>query len=211
METAMPTDINKAQDARLANIAGGVIPIWRQQIEQCLHASSLTVADLLVSFFAVADELIMAIGRSAHLNKDLSSQLDGILKEINELRAKTVAVGKDTALSHKVLHESVGRAFQSLLALTSAYQELGDINLNVRDNVDQILVALQNEDRMSQILTHVCEDMRRLEVSLEKGPAALPDLKAWMDTLRATYTTPEEHAVHTGESEPAPAAGIDFF
>ncbi|MBI5926656.1 MAG: hypothetical protein HY836_13775 [Aquabacterium sp.] len=209
----MSTDIKAEQDDRLAAITRGVMPIWRQQIDQCLRASSSTVVDLLVSFFAVADELIQAIGRSEHLNKDLSAQLDGILKEIEGLRAKATVVGKDGALSHQVLHESVGSVFHSLVELTSASQVLCDLNGNVRKNLDQILVALQHEDRMTQILTHVCEDMRKLEDHLATGTTALPDLNDWLAALQATYSTPEEHAVHGGggSNEPAPAAGIDFF
>lgn len=209
----MSTDINAEQDERLATITRGVIPIWRQQIEQCLRASSSTVVDLLVSFFAVADELIQAIGRSEHLNKDLSAQLDGILKEIEGLRAKATIVGKDGALSHQVLHESVGSVFNSLVELTSASQALCDLNGNVRQNLDQILVALQHEDRMTQILAHVCDDMRRLEDHLVTGGPVLPDLTGWLAVLEATYSTPEERAIHSGEcdKEPAPAAGIDFF
>lgn len=208
----MSTNTKTEQDDRLAAIVRGVIPIWRQQIDQCLRASSSTVVDLLVSFFAVADELIQAIGRSEHLNKDLSAQLDGILKEIEGLRAKATVVGKDGVLSHQILHESVGSVFNSLVELTSASQALCDLNGNVRQNLDQILVALQHEDRMSQILTHVCEDMQKLEGHLATGEAALPDLDSWLAALQATYSTPEEHAVHGGGSnEPAPAAGIDFF
>lgn len=209
----MSTNVKAEQDDRLAEIARGVIPIWRQQIDQCLRASSSTVVDLLVSFFAVADELIQAIGRSEHLNKDLSSQLDGILKEIEGLRAKATVAGKDGVLSHQILHESVGSVFNSLVELTSASQALCDLNGNVRQNLDQILVALQHEDRMSQILTHVCDDMRKLEDHVAAGSAALPDLNGWLDALKATYSTPEEHAVHGGDgpSEPTPAAGIDFF
>lgn len=209
----MSNNVSAQHDDRLAEITRGVIPIWRQQIEQCLRASSSTVVDLLVSFFAVADELIQAIGRSEHLNKDLSSQLDGILKEIEGLRAKATLAGKDGVLSHQILHESVGSVFHSLVELTSASQELCDLNGNVRQNLDQILVALQHEDRMSQILTHVCEDMRKLEAHVASDTSALPDIHGWLDALKATYSTPEEHAVHGGDgaSEPAPAAGIDFF
>lgn len=209
----MSTNVSVVRDERLAEIARGVIPIWRQQIDQCLLVSGSTVVDLLVSFFAVADELIQAIGRSEHLNKDLSSQLDGILKEIEGLRAKAAEASKDSAVSHHVLHESVGSVFNSLVELTSASQALCDLNGNVRQNLDQILVALQHEDRMSQILTHVCEDMRRLEDHLAEGASALPDLNSWLATLKASYSTPEEHAVHGGETPAAPAraAGIDFF
>lgn len=209
----MPVDNNEqgVPDDRLAHIARGVMPIWRQQIDQCLRASSSTVVDLLVSFFAVADELIQAIGRSEHLNKDLSLQLDGILKEIEGLRVKAADVSKDGALSHHVLHESVGSVFKSLVELTSASQALCDLSGNVRENLDQILVALQHEDRMSQILTHVCEDMGRLEAHLMDGAPALPDLETWLATLKASYSTPEEHAVHDGETTNEPAPGIDFF
>lgn len=197
----------------LSPIAIAVVPIWRRQIEHCLTESGATVVDLLVSFFAVADELIKAIASSSDVSQHLSLHLDSVVQEIESLRQQSVSFEGRSPAAHELLHNSVSKVFSGLLALTSASQVLSDLHANVRHNLDQILVALQHEDRMSQILSHVCEDMSRMEQCNTRGEAQypVPEPEAWLATLKASYTTPEERQVHDGLCPGAAATGVEFF
>lgn len=209
----MATTEFATRGTQLSGITQAVLPIWRSHIEQCLRVSSSTVVDLLVSFFAVADDLIQAISRSEGLNKGLQDQLDSVMRDVEALRPQATDLDRSAGQSHQALYQAVGGIFQSLLELTSASQSLASLHARVRQNLDQILVALQHEDRMSQILNHVCDDMGRLEAMLAAPDTPLPDPEVWLDTLRASYTTPEERAVHDGnpDGKTTTSAGIDFF
>ena len=83
--------------------------------------------------------------------------------------------------------------------------------------ISDVLVALQFQDRVSQMLSHIRNDLNKLEQRLldrrtqaAQGEALKPiDTKAWLDELAKTYTTAEQLAVHHGKT-PASAASSDI-
>lgn len=77
----------------------------------------------------------------------------------------------------------------------------------IRQEIDEVLIAVQSQDRITQMLQHVQADQERLADNL--SAAAGPDCDAlqparWLDALRSTYTTPEEQAAHDGLPLPPP-------
>ena len=77
----------------------------------------------------------------------------------------------------------------------------------VRDEIDQVLVAVQSQDRINQMLQHTSADQERLLAHLKDGStthAGAFDPDAWLAQLRATYTTPQELAAHEGRPVPQP-------
>ncbi len=79
----------------------------------------------------------------------------------------------------------------------------------IRQEIDEVLVAVQSQDRITQMLQHVQADQERLADNLTASGG--PDCEAlqptrWLDALRSTYTTPEEQAAHDGLPLPPPAS-----
>ena len=77
-------------------------------------------------------------------------------------------------------------------------QDLVAEGQEVRQEIDQVLIAVQSQDRISQMLAHVHEDMDRLhqwlDVPADQRMHQSPP--KWLDALQSSYTTPEEHAAH---------------
>ncbi|HZX27926.1 MAG TPA: methyl-accepting chemotaxis protein [Telluria sp.] len=78
----------------------------------------------------------------------------------------------------------------------------------LRKELDDVLVALQFQDRVGQILSHVLADVDRLESHL-RNAEPLPDPAAWLAELARSYTTEEQHRLHG--AAPAGVTGITFF
>jgi methyl-accepting chemotaxis protein len=77
----------------------------------------------------------------------------------------------------------------------------------VRDEIQDVLVNLQFQDRVSQILSHIIADMQRLEAMLNEAVQApagqlppKPDTRQWLADLKRSYTTHEQHALHSHAS-----------
>ena len=76
----------------------------------------------------------------------------------------------------------------------------------VQSSVEEVLVNLQFQDRVSQILGHVIDDMEKLvgavadqETRLRHGePVIAIDTSEWLRSLQKTYTTLEQVDVHRG-------------
>jgi len=90
----------------------------------------------------------------------------------------------------------------------------------IRDEISDVLVSLQFQDRTSQILSHVRNNMdslhRRLaECRQEQGRSGQRtqiDAKAWLAEMELTYATEEQRQIHRGaQSAAAAAQEITFF
>ncbi|NVM75821.1 methyl-accepting chemotaxis protein [Duganella sp. SG902] len=93
--------------------------------------------------------------------------------------------------------------------LAAAAQHMRAHSAAVGQELEQVLVALQFQDRVSQILGQVRADMDKLERHL--APDAPPgplDPRRWLDDLAASYTAPEQHLRLARAAAPA-AGGAD--
>jgi methyl-accepting chemotaxis protein len=93
----------------------------------------------------------------------------------------------------------------------------------VQSSVEEVLVNLQFQDRVSQILGHVINDMEKLvgaiadqETRLRHGePVIAIDTGEWLRALQKTYTTLEQVDVHRGsgsaKSKGSNNSEITFF
>jgi len=81
----------------------------------------------------------------------------------------------------------------------------------LQGDISDILVALQFQDRSSQILQQVGTDIQRLAAALgEDAPRSL-EPGNWLRDMQASYTTPEQHALHQQGSTAADTPAITFF
>lgn len=80
-------------------------------------------------------------------------------------------------------------------------------------DIEQALVHFQAQDRFSQVLGCVAEDMDRLGAWLAQGGDPQADLAGpWLARLDASYTMEEQRsASHGGASISKAPAAIDFF
>ena len=98
--------------------------------------------------------------------------------------------------------------------------DLQQQSANVADEIAQVLVALQFQDRVSQMLTLITRDLGKLEQQLDERQAsslsghALTPMASdrWLQELSTAYTMPEQHAIHGGNTHAkADASEITFF
>ena len=95
--------------------------------------------------------------------------------------------------------------------LSAAAELLQREGREIGEEVAEVLVALQFQDRVGQMLAHVHQDMAKLSHQID-GHNRL-DVQEWLRDLAATYTTSEQHAVHQGRAEcrTTTASDITFF
>jgi methyl-accepting chemotaxis protein len=92
--------------------------------------------------------------------------------------------------------------------LCNSSQQLRDRNNEVQDDVANVLVNLQFQDRVGQMLGHVTADVNKLNEVLvnargKRQQGGIPDaidVKRWLRELEQTYTTLEQVQIHRGGS-----------
>jgi len=195
-----------------ASLLKQVLPLWRQQIEFVRIQANETTMALLTSFMAVADDLVQAALNSKDFSQDVANRISVLMKEVDSLKLKGLTQAEEQKLRSACLEETVRDVFSSLVELTSNSKELSDFHDQIQVNIEQIFLSLQNEDRLSQIMQHVHNDMLRMENACQ-GDASLNELQVdkWLAQMKESYTTAEQHAIHEGRPPQSERSSIDYF
>ncbi|TXT20677.1 MAG: methyl-accepting chemotaxis protein [Gallionellaceae bacterium] len=138
----------------------------------------------------------------------------GVAEKFSEEDARSAAEAEKTI--HRVLgsfKEVAGRLCESSDMLRRESE-------GIRMEISDMLVNLQFQDRASQILAHVRDNLdglhaRLQQFSAERGGGGSPtiDANAWLEEMALGYTTAEQRRNHgAGKVEAKPdAAEITFF
>jgi methyl-accepting chemotaxis protein len=89
---------------------------------------------------------------------------------------------------------------------------LRDAGRQAQTDIDNILMSLQAQDRLSQMLQSVTEDMARMERWLKGEPdEAAQSPSAWLGRLESSYTMEDMRSAHHGTSQIEQQAAVEFF
>lgn len=171
-------------------------------------------------FAVVADEVRKLSTLSAETGKRISQGAE----QINAAIASTVSASEQSVTrdaesvthSESVIGQVIERFHGAASRLTDSSRILNEASMGIRDEISDVLVSLQFQDRVSQILSHIRDDIRRFEAHvndcLDAGQCTPIDEKAWLDELSKTYTTTEQREMHTGANATQSASSeITFF
>ncbi|XKF03164.1 methyl-accepting chemotaxis protein [Pseudoalteromonas mariniglutinosa] len=177
-------------------------------------------------FAVVADEVRTLSSRSGETGGRITKRIEQANETLQRtLQRTTQFVEQDAhrmtdveASIDTVLHEfkNVGEA---IIASAAELEREGEL---VQHDVSEVLVGLQFQDRVSQILQSIKEDMQRFEQQFAEHKLAyqqgntieLIDIATWLETLSKTYTTVEQASLHRGDevgSQPQEQSDLTFF
>ncbi|MYN46492.1 chemotaxis protein [Pseudoduganella sp. FT93W] len=178
-------------------------------------------------FAVVAQEVRHLSSRSAETGKNIANRVGLISSAIlaaSEAADRTAAQENSSMQSAEAMIESVLHDFRSMTdALVASSEQLKQESVGIQGEVGEALVQLQFQDRVSQVLAHVQENIARLPALLREHSDRYHsaqilepmDAQPLLRELQKTYAMAEEHAVHGGSSRAAPAAAaadeITFF
>ncbi|MBZ0093496.1 MAG: hypothetical protein K8F27_14910 [Sulfuricellaceae bacterium] len=174
-------------------------------------------------FAVVADEVRKLSSLSSDTGKKMSDKVNVINSAIadvfqaaertSEHDVQSVA-SSETAIERVLtwFHDATSRLFESSELLQKESR-------GIRDEISDVLVSLQFQDRVSQILAHVRANMDglgqhlvQLQQSHASGPAARIDAKTWLAEMELGYATEEQRQNHRGiQSSAAAEQEITFF
>jgi len=175
-------------------------------------------------FAVVADEVRKLSSMSGETGRKISETVI----TVNAAIARTVQMSRhhaeqDTltlADSERVVSQVIEHFRGTAQTIVRNSHDLQQQSANVADEIAQVLVALQFQDRVSQMLTLITRDLGKLQQQLDErqasslsGHALTPMVSdRWLQELSTAYTMPEQHAIHGGKTHAkADASEITFF
>ena len=173
-------------------------------------------------FAVVADEVRKLSTLSGETGKKIAETVETVNQAISEtLQVSRRYAEQDEALvnsSSEVIGHVISRFGQAANNLSESSETLRLEGQAIGQEVEEVLVSLQFQDRVSQILNLVNNDLGKLRQNIEdskyqqaeSGEARSIDAAQWLSELSHTYTMPEQHAVHNGSGgRVAASAGND--
>lgn len=200
---AMLTNIRKlaAQTQELKAMATEVGSIAAQTNLLAINAAieAARAGESGRGFAVVAAEVRKLSQRSAEIGKTIGTRVDVVCNTM----AFTMAAAEESAAQDKQSVSLSGRIVEDVLnhvrKLGASADSMRRNGLLVHQEVEKLMVAMQFQDRVSQMLGSVKGDMLRMQATLAEGALdALPSADDWLASLRGTYTMEDQyHHRHT--------------
>jgi methyl-accepting chemotaxis protein len=160
-------------------------------------------------FAVVAQEVRQLSAQSARTGDHIA----GVVRQVSEALERTRSGCERYAAQDAEMMARAGSTIEGVVErmrvtaaeLLDGSEGLLNESRAIRAEIDEVLVAVQSQDRICQMLEHTRLDHERLDAWLHEaraGGAAACEPDAWLERLRGSYTTPEEHAAHEGRALP---------
>jgi methyl-accepting chemotaxis protein len=178
-------------------------------------------------FAVVAQEVRNLSSRSAETGRNISNRVGLISSAIlaaSQAAEQSSEQEDKSLLSAEGMIEAVLQDFRRMTdELVQSSDLLKQQSVGIQGEVGEALVQLQFQDRVSQVMAHVRENMELLPALLRDNRDRYHadqvleplDPQPLLHELQKTYAMAEEHAIHTGSRHATPVAAaadeITFF
>ncbi len=155
-------------------------------------------------FAVVADEVRKLASQSSATGKNIRSKVDSISGSMSSTLDTAEKFSKLSVENTQHGKETIESVFSNLQETITALQEDGvglrSVGDGIQKDISEVLVSLQFQDRVSQILMHVRDDLENLGEALnahitsqnEDGVAEPLDVDVLINQMLINYTTGEE-------------------
>ncbi len=168
------------------------------------------------------------IGKLSALSAETGKKIEGTVRTVSQAIASTLQVSRQYSQKDEVMIDQSKQLIEGVITkfrsttndIVESSKTLREESSMIGQEIADVLVALQFQDRTSQVLCHVRNDVEKLEQLLTDHKADLAagrilaplDIEGWVEDLSKTYTMPQQHAAHRGEATACAASSdITFF
>jgi len=148
-------------------------------------------------FGVVAAEVRQLSRSSAETGKRIGDTVGAVAKKMRSTldTANRIATDDDQAL--KAAEAAVSGVLESMQSLGTSAERMRERGRAIRAQVEQLLVAFQFQDRVSQMLGVVQSDIRRMREAADPDRAEpLPESDSWLAELEGHYTMNQQRRTH---------------
>jgi hypothetical protein len=194
-----PAGVSAEQARALVALSAHVLPVWARQLAGSRSQSEGAVADMLAAFAEIGPYLDLA-SRQARQLSDALSQGPGSMAQLAQSCESVLQPVLQSGLpeARAAVAEVMSMIHARVDALELVAQPLAHETRMVSLQVERMYKCFQYQDRISQMMTLLHEDIERLRTAM-----TAPDIDAgalapdkWLARLESEYVMAEQHQHH---------------
>jgi methyl-accepting chemotaxis protein len=160
-------------------------------------------------FAVVADAVRSLSSKSSETGQQMSAKVDIINNAITQLVQAASSGADQDSNSVTTSENSIQRVLERFKSVTQRLADSAELlqqeSQGIRGEMTEVLVSLQFQDRVSQILAHVRDNIDALHAHLQHAnqspEEAVPiNARDWLTRMEATYATDEQRQTHHGRA-----------
>jgi methyl-accepting chemotaxis protein len=165
------------------------------------------------SFATIAKEIRVL----SQLSAQTASQITERIARVTKIMHDTSEVAAKASEQEETIVDQSSQAVHGVLThmrqLSEDSESMRERGNAIRGDIEQLMVSMQFQDRVSQVLTVVDGDIARLKEQAERDEP-VPDSTQWLQELQGHYTMREQHQAPSGgvhaTSSKAPSKAVYF-
>ncbi len=181
----------------LAELCRQLLPVWARQLASSRSQSEAAVAEMLAAFAEIGPHLDMATRQSQQITAALAVGSGGIISLphacARELQPVLAQLNDPARSAVQRVLEMVQGSVQALESIAKPFERETQL---VGEQVERMYRGFQYQDRISQMMTLLHEDIERLRQSMD-DPGADIDPRQWLTRLQSQYVMREQHHHHS--------------
>ncbi len=212
--------------AELQEMATDVDRIAQQTNLLALNAAieAARAGEMGRGFAVVAKEFRMLSNQSGETGRRIAEKVTVISADIVETCDMVTGSVSQEESSLATSQATIAKVLADFKSVIDIFQHSTDVlkdeSIGIQDQINQALVALQFQDRVSQILVQVIKNMELMPTVLSESQQAyvdtgvleVADPQRVLSELQKTYVMADQHVIHQGGKVAQQAASnISFF
>lgn len=199
--SAKPAELPTDRAQALVALCAQVLPIWARQLVSSRSQSEGAVAEMLGAFAEIGPHLNIANRQSEQITAALAAGSGGITQLADACEQVLQPVhGQLDGAAQAAVAQVLAMIRTTVDALEQIAKPFSHETQMVSQQVERMYRGFQYQDRISQMMTLLHEDIERLETALS-DPLADVDAPAWLARLESQYVmTEQRHHHHTAET-----------
>jgi len=194
----------------LVRLSAQVLPVWARQLAGSRAQSETAVTEMLSAFAEIGPHLDRAARQSQQISAALA-QGDGSITQLAQACDKVLQPALPGCTPQAV--QAIGQVMAMIHACVDAIAQIAKPfeheTQMVSQQVERMYQGFQYQDRISQMMTLLHDDIERLQLAMTQKQGAPIDPAQWLARLEAGYVMAEQRHQHGGSVGVSGASGSD--